>query len=131
MPSYDIAIVAFTAGAPRKWLDNLTAQHSIPGVTRTRRGVKVEFAFDAVVTICLARTLVTELGLPVRRATAMAMEIQQDPRGVIQLPAGISLEVDLESMTRTVQQRLLEAAESVPRVRRGRPRRRSERTEGF
>ena len=121
MPSYDIAITAFAIGTPRKWLDNLAAQHPIPGLNRTTRGVKLEFSFDAVVAVWLTRSLVDDLNISVKRATEVAAELQASPDGSITLASGVSIHVDLEAVVRTVQQRLLEAAESVPQIRRGRP----------
>ena len=125
MPSYDIAIAAFAIGAPRKWLDNLASQHPVPGLSRTNRGVKLEFSFDAVVAVWLTRSLVNDLHIPVMRAAEIAAELQESPDGSIMLSSGVLLRVDFESVVRIVQHQLLEAAESVPQIRRGRPPRKS------
>lgn len=121
MPSYDIATAAFAAGAPKKWLDNLASQHPVPGIERMRRGVTRDFSFEAVLAVWLVRSLCVELAIPVHTATRIAAEIQASLDGSITLPGGFTLSIDLEAAAREVRQRLLEAAESVPRVRRGRP----------
>lgn len=130
VPSYDISIAAFAIGVPRKWLDNLASQHPVPGLSRTCRGVKLEFSFDAVVAVWLTRSLVDDLSIPVKRAAEIAAELQASPDGSITLASGISIRVDVESIVRTVQHQLLEAAESVPQIRRGRPPRRSRAANG-
>ena len=127
MPSYDIGTAAFVVGAPRKWVDNLASHHSLSGVESKRRGIRREFSFDAVVLLAVVRWLVDELGLPLRRAVEVAENACRDPDGSVSFPNGFRLSIDQEAVTREVRQRLLEAAESVPRIRRGRPPRQPDR----
>jgi hypothetical protein len=131
MPSYDLSTAAFAVGASKKWLDNLTAQHDVTGIDRKRRGVAREFSFEGVLSVWLIRSLSADLSVSAWRAAEIAAEIQGSPNGAVVLASGITVSVDLESAARDVQQRLLEAAESVPRVRRGRPLRRRDQTSEF
>jgi hypothetical protein len=125
MPSYDISTAAFAIGAPKKWVDNLTSQHPVTGIEKKRRGVGREFSFEGVLSVWLIRSLASDLSVSAWRAAEIAAEIQASPDGAVTLPSGISISLDLDSAARDVQHRLLEAAESVPRVRRGRPSRRT------
>lgn len=121
MPTYDTATVAFAVSAPRKWVDNTCTQFSIPGVQSERQGVSRQFSFDGVVAVHLIRGLCVELGLPVREAVQLATALLADARATATAAHGIVIGLDLDALTHHVQQRLLEAVESVPRVRRGRP----------
>ena len=121
MPAYDIATTAFAVGARRKWLDNLTSHHDLPGVQSSKRGVSREFSFEAVVLVSFIRALTDDLCVPVWRAVELAIAISGDPDGTLSLPAGIVMSIDTAALARQVRQHLLEAAESVPRIRRGRP----------
>jgi len=127
MPAYDIGTVAFVVGAPKKWVDNITSHHALSGVECKRRGVRREFSFDAVVLLAVVRWMVDELGVPLRRAIEVAEVACRDPDGSVSFPNGFRFSIDQEAVSREVRQRLLEAAESVPRIRRGRPPRRQDR----
>jgi hypothetical protein len=121
MPSYDIGTAAFAVGAPKKWVDNLASHHRLPGVDSTRRGVRREFSFEAVVLLTVIRLLTEELGFTLSRAVNVAIRACQSADGEVEFFGGARLSLDLETLWRDVTQRLLEAAESVPRIRRGRP----------
>lgn len=122
MPAYDLATTAFAVGVPRKWLDNLTSHHDLPGVQARKRGVSRAFSFEAVVLVSFIRALTNDLCVPVWRAVELATAVSGDPAGALALPHGITVSVDTAALARQVQQHLLEAAESVPRIPRGRPR---------
>ena len=124
MPSYDLRTAAFAVGVPKKWVDNLTSHHPLTGVDSTRRGVRREFSFDAVVLLSIVRALIDELGVPLRRAVEVAEQAHRSENGSVRFRSGAQLSVDIESVAREIRQRLLEAVESVPRIRRGRPSRR-------
>ncbi len=126
MPSYDLRTIAFVVGAPRKWVDNVTSHHELTGVDSKRRGVRREFSFEAAVLLSIIRALIDELGVPLRRAIEVAERAHDSEDGSVLLPSGSRLSVDRESVAREVRRRLLEAAESVPRIRRGRPPRRAD-----
>ncbi|MDE3150839.1 MAG: hypothetical protein KGL93_01190 [Gemmatimonadota bacterium] len=121
MPSYDVPTAAFVAGASAKWVDNITSHHEIPGVERRKRGVLREFSFDALILLRIVRTLADDLEIPAWRAVEIAPGILKGGTGQVTLDGGTTVLVDLDAITRQVRQRLLEAAESVPRIRRGRP----------
>ena len=121
MPSYDIATVAFAVEATRKWVDNTCSHFSIPGVESDRRGVSRRFSFGGVLTLQLIRDLTAELGFPVHEAARLANAVLADDYATASYAHGIVVGIKIDTLTEHVQKRLLEAAESVPRVRRGRP----------
>ena len=121
MPTYDLATVAFAVDAPRKWVDNTCSHFAIAGVQSTQRGVSRQFSFEGVLAVQLVRNLCIELGLPVRDAVRLAAALLADRDAAASLARGVVISLDLETLTHHVQQRLLEAVESVPRIRRGRP----------
>jgi hypothetical protein len=123
MPSYDIRTAAFVVRATRKWVDNVASHHLLPGVGCTGRGVDREFSFEAVVLLAAVRMLTEELEMPLRRAVGVADEVCRSSDGTVTFPSGVRCFVDQDALVQEVRQRLLEAAESVPRIRRGRPRR--------
>ncbi|MDE3052238.1 MAG: hypothetical protein KGO03_00095 [Gemmatimonadota bacterium] len=121
MPAYDLATVAFAVDAPRKWVDNTCSHFAITGVESTQRGVSRQFSFDGVLAVQLVRNLCVEMGLPVHAAVRLATAMLADPDAAASFARGVVISLDLETLTHHVQQRLLEAVESVPRIRRGRP----------
>ncbi len=121
MPTYDTATVAFAVSAPRKWVDNTCTQFSVPGVQSVRQGVSRQFSFEGVVALQLIRGLCVEFSLPAREAVRLATALLADGRAMATAAHGIVIGLDLDALTHQVQQRLFEAVESVPRVRRGRP----------
>ena len=121
MPSYDIGTAAFAVGASRKWVDNLTSHFSLPGVDSSGRGIQRDFSFDAVILLAVVRSLVDHFAMPAARAIEIADQVRLSEEGAISLPDGLRLIVDQQFVAQEVRRRLLEAAESVPRVPRGRP----------
>ena len=121
MPSYDIGTTAFVVRSPRKWVDNVASHHALPGVESSGRGARREFSFEALVLLSVVRLLIDDLELPLRRAVDVANLLCGSHRGTVTFPSGVSFTVDQDALAEEVRQRLLEAAESVPRIRRGRP----------
>lgn len=121
MPTYDVVTASFAIDAPRKWLDNLIAHHALPDISNAGRGIQRELGFDAVVTARVIRMLTCEISISTWRAVELAAALQRSPDQALPLPGGFTLRLDLQATVRHVRQRLLEAAESVPRIRRGRP----------
>lgn len=121
MPSYDIATAAFAAGATRKWVDNLVSHHALHGIEHARRGVERRFSIDAVIVLRLVRTLHVELGMSLARAVEVASSCLRADNGAFALADGLLLTIDLEAAAKEARHRIVEAAESIPRVRRGRP----------
>src|SRR5690349_15248305 len=127
--AYDIAVAAVAIGVPRKWLDNLTAQHSIPGTEHVARGVARRLSMRTLLTAAIVRDLNAGLGVPVARAVEVAGSILgQDsaeeagpalgaPRPVV-VSESVSLVVDVAQIETEIERRLLVAMETVvPRRR--------------
>jgi len=144
---YDIAVAALAIGVERKWLDNLTAQHSIPGTEHVARGVARRLSMRTLLTAAIVRDLNRGLGVPVGRGVEVASSIlgvQQSregmaiaesgpeellaaPRVVLPIAESLTLAVDVERLEREIERRLLEAMETVVPRRRGRPPRKERR----
>jgi hypothetical protein len=140
---YDIAVSALAVGVERKWLDNLTSQHPIPGTEHLARGVARRLAMRALVTAAIVRDLNRGLGVPVARAVELARKLLDDRRndgtegGLDATPGGdrqsadgprqievsesLMLVVDVARIERDIERRLVEAMETVVPRRRGRP----------
>src|SRR6476660_4384972 len=73
--AYDIAVAAVAIGVERKWLDNLTAQHSIPGTEHVARGVARRLSMRTLLTAAIVRDLNRGLGVPVGRGVEVASSI--------------------------------------------------------
>ncbi len=144
---YDIAVASLAIGVEKKWLDNLTSQHSLPGTDHFARGVPRRLSVRALVTAALVRQLNRELRVPVSRAVELAAAIilvdlptiagaaagvgvgvgeplvavgPQSARTVKITPV-ITLTVDLHALERDVDRNLLDAMETAVPRRRGRP----------
>ena len=72
---YDIAVAALAIGVERKWLDNLTAQHSVPGTEHVARGVARRLSRRALLTAAIVRDLNRALGVPVGRGVEVAISV--------------------------------------------------------
>lgn len=138
---YDIAVAALAIDVDRKWLDNLTAQHTIPGTEHVARGVARRLAMRTLVTAAIVRDLNRILGVPVGRAVQLAATILRDPMPAPSAPAGepahnagregapvvlpvgdsLALTVDVARLEREIERRLIEVMETVVPRRRGRP----------
>ena len=144
---YDIAVAAVAIGVERKWLDNLTAQHSIPGTEHVARGVARRLSMRTLLTAAIVRDLNRGLGVPVGRSVEVASSILEAqsltegavvvqgapedstsaPRGILPIAESLTLFVDLGRLEREIERRLLEAMETVVPRRRGRPPRKERR----
>lgn len=145
---YDIAVAAVALGVERKWLDNLTAQHDIPGTEHVARGVARRLAMRTLVTAAIVRDLNRGLGVPVARAVRIAStvlgergldapplaELARESSGhagvlpaLIPIGDSAALTIDLGRLERDIERRLLEAMETVVPRRRGRPPRKERR----
>ncbi|MEX2179682.1 MAG: hypothetical protein WD801_13280, partial [Gemmatimonadaceae bacterium] len=116
--------VALTVGAPHKWIDNLLSHHRIPGVSGGRQGVDRRITQDGLLAVEVTRMLATELGLPVHRAVALAavaIETRSEHAMRVETVSGVVLELPVQAIEARLRERLIEAAESVARPRRGRP----------
>jgi|SRR6476646_9190267 len=144
---YDIAVAAVALGVERKWLDNLTAQHDIPGTEHVARGVARRLAMRTLVTAAVVRDLNRDLGVPVARAVHIASTLLGERRldapltepplagpgptsdSPVRIAVGDSaaLTIDVGGLERGIERRLLEAMETVVPRRRGRPPRKERR----
>jgi hypothetical protein len=134
---YDIAVAALAIGVERKWLDNLTAQHTISGTEHVARGVARRLSMRSMLTAAVVRDLSRGLGVPVSRGVEAAGSlIGTDPSGESSAPAtgsrlqigeSMVLTVDLARIEREIERRLLEVMETMVPRRRGRPPRKERR----
>ena len=141
---YDIAVAALALGVERKWLDNLTAQHSIPGTEHVARGVARRLSMRTLLTAAIVRDLNRGLGVPVSRGVEAAgtilggrpspevpaqlvEESSAPPHSVLTIAESLTLGVDVGRLEREIERRLLEAMETVVPRRRGRPPRKERR----
>jgi len=108
-----------------KWVDNLLSHHALPGVVGGRQGVGRMVSDQGILAIELARLLVRDGGMPMARAVALvdrALSARAGNVVSVGLASGTSIQFDLGLIERDLRQRIVNAMESVPRVRRGRPR---------
>jgi hypothetical protein len=138
---YDIAVAALAIGVERKWLDNLTAQHSIPGTEHVARGVARRLSMRTLLTAAIVRDLSRGLGVPVSRGVELAGSILKGdsdgpleplaaaaaPTARLSVAESVALIVDVGRLEKEIERRLLEAMETVVPRRRGRPPRKERR----
>jgi hypothetical protein len=144
--AYDIAVAALAIDADRKWLDNLTSQHTIPGTEHLARGVARRLTLHALVIAAIVRDLNQLLGVPVARGVALSTELldqvdrdsssaalageypaSPDGTPVVELGENIELRIDVAGVQRRIETKLLDAMERVVPRRRGRPPRKERR----
>ena len=139
--AYDIAVAAVAIGVERKWLDNLTTQHSIPGTEHVARGVARRLSMRTLLTAAIVRDLNTGLGVPVARGVQVAESVLGgEPVGKTDLEGGsvmtrpahviseaVSLVVDVAKLETEIERQLIVAMETVVPRRRGRPPRKERR----
>jgi hypothetical protein len=118
---YSIAVTSLAIDAPVKWTDNLVSHFELDGVRSSRRGVARGVSWAGIVRIALIRALHQELGAGVRDAVRLADALLRDASGRAALGGYLSLAFDRSSLEQALQSRLVEALESAPRPRRGRP----------
>ena len=121
MPTYDLKTVAFVVGCDVKWIDNLTSHADVPGVTSIGRGVGREFTLEGVVASRVIWSLNRDLSISLWRAVEIATELLHAHTGSFAASSSLSLSIDVAQIERAVHERLLHAAESVPRTKRGPP----------
>ena len=124
MRLYSVAVASVAIDAPEKWTDNLIAHYDLSGVQSRARGVARGISWPALVRIALTRELHVRIGCSVRDALTFAAEILAAPDNSIFAGAHLTLTFDRERFERNLQRHLVDALESAPRPRRGRPRQR-------
>jgi hypothetical protein len=130
MRSYSVVVSSLAVHASPKWTDNLLSHHEIPEVAYRKRGVARGISWQALVRIYLIRLLHQRLGCGVREAVALAAELIDSPVSALTNADPITLAFDRSALERTLRQRLLDALESAPGPRRGRPKSRALREAG-
>ena len=125
MRLYSVAVASLAIGAPTKWIDNLIAHHEIPDVRSRTRGVARGISWAGLVRIALIRELHLALGCGVREAVALSDDLLRAPTGQVVVGRSSTLGFERRALEEDLQRRLVEALESAPRPRRGRPVRRA------
>ena len=139
--AYDIAVAAVAIGVERKWLDNLTAQHSIPGTEHVARGVARRLSMRTLLTAAIVRDLNVGLGVPVARGVQVAESVlggdpaakpeqeggSASPRALHVISEAVSLVLDVAKLQTAIERQLVVAMETVVPRRRGRPPRKERR----
>ena len=129
MRSYSVAISSLAIGSPHKWLDNLLSHFPLPDVGSERRGIARRVPHSALVRLALTRELHLELGMGVRDALALAGDLLSSSEGAVSRGGHLRVTCDRRALEQSVDARLRDALESAPAPRRGRPARRSRRTD--
>lgn len=118
--SYSVRTIALALGVPSKWIDNILSHYLIPGVSSARQGVERGISGVAVRVLEIVRILNHELGIPLPRAVSIAIEVGRgDSRFVSR--SGAEIRFSLEAIDHRLRERLIDAIEATPRMRRGRP----------
>jgi hypothetical protein len=109
---------------PLKWVDNLLSHHALPGIERDRQGVERRITDEGLLTIEAVRILRVELGIPLTQAAAIArVSIESRKANELRFDTqSLAVVFALAEIQRRLHARMVEAAESVARVARGRPR---------
>ena len=124
MRLYSVAVASVAIGAPEKWTDNLIAHHDLPGVQSRARGVARGISWPALVHIALIRELHLEVGCSVRDALVLAAALIASSGSRVATGSHLTIAFDRERFERELHRHLVDALESAPRPRRGRPRQR-------
>ena len=122
MRLYSVAVASVAIEAPEKWTDNLIAHHELKGVQSRARGVARGISWPALVHIALVRELHLRLGCSVRDAVSFAAELLATPDGLMAAGHCLRVSLDRERLEHDLHRRLIDALETAPRPRRGRPR---------
>ena len=124
MRLYRVAIASVAIEAPDKWTDNLIAHHELPGVQSRTRGVARGISWPALVHIALIRELHIRIGCSVRDAVSFAAALLASPDSMMAAGPHLAVTFDRERFEHELHRHLVDALESAPRPRRGRPRQR-------
>ena len=122
MRLYSVAVASVAINAPQKWTDNLIAHHTLGGVHSRARGVARGISWPALLHIALTRELHTRFGCSVRDAVSFVAALLTSPDGLMEAGDHLALTFEREQFERDLHRHLVDALESAPRPRRGRPR---------
>jgi hypothetical protein len=118
--AYTIATAALTLGMPIKWLDNTLSHIRVSGVQQERQGVARRLTVEGLLILAIAILLINELGMPLASAIKLAEELASN-RGRYVSPEGLALQLNLDSVSAGLLERLENAVEIAPIPKRGRP----------
>ncbi len=121
--TYSSRLTALTIGADPRWVDNLLSRHTIPGVSKGRRGIERRISEEALLHVELIRMLNLELGVSLESAVviarALAGKTGYDAPN-FETPSGLRLSAPLDAIIHRLRTRLAESVEYVAQVPRGR-----------
>ena len=121
--AYTVRTVALAIDVPAKWVDNLLSHHRLIGVAQSRQGVGRVISDEGVLAIQLVR-LLADLGIGTARAAEIASQtLASRTSGEARFvdESGIELLFHIGTVERRLRERMVDALDAVPRVRRGRP----------
>ena len=118
--AYTVATAALALQVSGKWLDNTLSHFNVQGVTQTRQGIARKLSIDSLTILAIAISIIRTLDAPVRNAIDLATELTR-ANGIITIPGGIQIVIDVQQTTRVLLERLEHAVEIAPSPRRGRP----------
>ena len=119
--SYSVRTIALTLGVPAKWIDNVLSHHEVPGISSAHQGIEREISDLGVRVLEVLRVLNHDLGIPLPRAATIASGIVGGSDAKFVSPSGAEIRFSLEAIDRRLRERLIDAIEATPRMRRGRP----------
>jgi len=118
--AYTVATAALALRTSPKWIDNALSHHSVADLTQGRQGVPRRLSIEALLVLAIALLLTGELGTTLVPAIRIGEELARS-RGVFKSAAGLTIQLDLDTLRMTLLARLEEAVEVAPLPRRGRP----------
>ena len=121
--TYDVRVAALTLDVGTKWVDNLLSHHALPGCSGAGRGVDRRISDLGLLAMAAVLRLNSQLGIPLGRAASLISRgfngtALDDP---IVSEDGVKVWIGLESLERTLRERLVDSLQSAPRIPRGRP----------
>ena len=118
---YSVRTAALTLGVSPKWVDNILSHHDIPGVVSARQGVERAISDLGMRVLELVRIASSELGIPVPRSVEIAVAVATSDSARFVSSSGVELRFSIDAIDRRLRERLMDAIEATPQVRRGRP----------
>lgn len=118
--AYTVATAALALGTSVKWLDNTLSHNRVPCVSQQRQGIARRLTVEGLLVLGLAVLLTQELGLPTRKAIALAEGLANN-EGRYLAQQGLNLALDLTSFRAGMLEKLENAVEIAPVPKRGRP----------
>ena len=121
MRLYSVSIAALAIGSSQKWLDNVLSHFPLPDVAIEKRGVARRIPHRALLHLALTRELHVRFGMGVRDALALAGELLDANGASVSHGGHVRVALNRATLEQELSARLLDALESAPTPRRGRP----------